>query len=565
MSTNTLSNKVPTYQAIAQQLKRADVKIVFGLMSDDTALLLATLDAMDVRFVSARHENMAIAMAEGYATATNQVAVAIIGRGPALTNGLHAAVYANRSGAKVLLIYGESNQAGVPMGPDEKRFDATGVLSAAGFQILRAASPDIAPSILASALSMAKKGNTVALLLPLDVQRADFIDSLEEKAGKVAGPTDDPPPRPPSLAAAASLLQQCRKPIIIAGLGAYNSGAGPAIESLAKKIGGVLLTSLKAKDMFRDSPHNLGIIGSFSHSVARRLIDDADCILVFGASLNKRTTSLGMALPTAVPVIHVDTIRSKIGQWFPADIAIVADARVVAERLSAMLSDRAPSEKPFHDDKVLSMISSFDPLADFEPASTSRTIDPRILAIELDKLLPKNRNFVYDMGNFIGVMPYISVPSPSNLKFTGDFASIGLGFGTALGFAAGRENIPTVLMIGDGGFLMTLGELETTIREDIPLCIVVMNDCAYGAEAHFLKSNGMSTAKAIFPDLDFAPIAEGFGFQAFTIRTLSELRALAPILAKAEGPILLDCKINASISAPFINEGAQYQRHRNKA
>ena len=92
----------------------------------------------------------------------------------------------------------------------------------------------------------------------------------------------------------------------------------------------------------------------------------------------------------------------------------------------------------------------------------------------LEKLLPARRNLVYDAGNFLGIVPYLSVPGPGHFKLTSDFASIGMGFGTALGVAKARPDETTVLVVGDGGFLMTLGELETAVREDLPLVIVVM-------------------------------------------------------------------------------------------
>ena len=98
-----------------------------------------------------------------------------------------------------------------------------------------------------------------------------------------------------------------------------------------------------------------------------------------------------------------------------------------------------------------------------------------------------------------------------------------------------------------------MGELETVVREDIPLIIVLMNDCAYGAELHFLRQIGMPVAMSVFPDVDFAPVAQAFGFQVATIRTMQDLEAIAPLLAHPEGPVFLDCKINAAIAAPFIS------------
>jgi thiamine pyrophosphate-dependent acetolactate synthase large subunit-like protein len=100
------------------------------------------------------------------------------------------------------------------------------------------------------------------------------------------------------------------------------------------------------------------------------------------------------------------------------------------------------------------------------------------------------------------------------------------------------------------------------VREDLPMVIVLMNDCAYGAELHFLKLRQHPVGKSVFPDVDFAPIAAGFGFEAATVRTLEDLRKLAPKLRKPDGPIFLDCKINADVAAPFMSEFAHFEgRH----
>ena len=128
--------------------------------------------------------------------------------------------------------------------------------------------------------------------------------------------------------------------------------------------------------------------------------------------------------------------------------------------------------------------------------------------------------------------------------------------GVAMGYARANPERTTLFVVGDGAFLMTLGELETVARENIPLVIVVMNDRAYGAETHFLAMREMPVGMSLFPDVDFAPIAEAFGFQTATVRTMDELQALAPMLAKPDGPILIDCKINGAIAAPFHNDGA---------
>ena len=554
---------VPAYEALAHDIKGLGTETVFGLMSDDTALLVTTLDAMGVRFVAARHENNAIAMAEGYAAATGRLGIAILGRGPASANAMHGAVYAQRSGSRVLLVFGDASLAAGAangVGPDTKAFNTAGVLQAAGIRTFVPTDSRTARQTLASAVAATRSG-AVALLLPMNVQ----FGPVEFDGAAAAPATGGAPPGKPrkaALQAAAALLKSSRKPLFVAGLGAHRAGAREVLIRLAEKVGAGLATTLKAKDMFHGHPFDAGIVGSFSHAGGRRLIEQADCVVVFGAGLNQRTTSFGTSLPAEVPLIQVDSVRTNIGRWFHADVAVVADARQAAEQLFELLPERAAEEKPLHSAEMRRWLADFDLASEFQPAHTPRTVDPRSLALELSRLLPGNRNAVYDSGNFLQVLPYVSVPGPDHIKSASDFSSIGMGFGTALGYAVGTPDRPTVLFIGDGALLMTLGELETVVREDIPLVIVVMNDCAYGAELHYLKMRNMPVTKSVFPDIDYAPVAQALGFQVATVRTLDELRALAPMLAKPEGPILLDCKITASVVAPFLLETVEHERRK---
>lgn len=559
---------VPTYEALAHDIKGLGTEKVFGLMSDDTALFVTTLDNLGVKFHGTRHENNAISMAEGYATSSGRLGIAIIGRGPAAANGVHGAVYASRSGARVLIIYGHTPNSTPPpngFGPDTKAFNTLGMLQVAGIAAFVATDSPSARQTLANAVAATAQG-TAALLLPMNVQfGAIEFDGKPLAATIRAGAATAPaakPARAAAVSAAAEILKNSRKPLLVAGLGAYRAGAREAMIALADKIGAGLATSMKAKDLFHDHPFNAGMLGSFSNAGGRRLIEQADCVVVFGAALNLRTTSYGMALPPDVPLIQVDSVRTNIGRWFHADVALVTDARQAAGQLSAALPARAAADKPLHSNEMRQWLANFDLASEFEAAHTPRTMDPRALALELGRLLPPNRNIVYDSGNFLQVVPYLPVPGPGHVRMASDFSSIGMGFGTALGYACGAPDRPTVFVVGDGSFLMNLGELETVVREDIPLVIVVMNDCAYGAELHYLKMRNMPVAMSVFPDIDYGPVAAAFGFQTATVRTLDELRALAPMLAQPDGPILLDCKINASVAAPFLLESIEYEKRK---
>src|SRR5262245_42516316 len=307
----------PVYQLLVDDLKALGVQQVFGLMSDDTAVFATALDSAGVRFYGARHENNAVAMAEGFSYASGELGVAVIGRGPATANGLHAAVYAGRTGSRVLIISGEAavpGGAGNGLGPDYKSFNATGVLGAAGLRTFTASRPATARGALADAVSWAMQGNAAFLLLPVNVQLAQLdMPAAELPAAPRAAARAAAAPRPQAIEAAVGLLRQSRRPLIVAGQGAWRAGARPALEALAERTGALIVTTARGKDMFRGHPRNLGIIGSFSHSAARRMIDQADCVLAFGAGLNILTMSFGNSLPK-VPLVHCDTQRGHIGR-----------------------------------------------------------------------------------------------------------------------------------------------------------------------------------------------------------------------------------------------------------
>ena len=555
---------VKTYEILASDLQSNGVEAVFGLMSDDTALLVTALEAVGIRFYSARHENNAVVMAEGYSASSGRLGVAVIGRGPGAANCMNAVIHASRTGAPVLVVCGaDPLSSGAPnaMGPDYKAFDIARLFSVAGLRTFVASSVGTARPALADAIAAARAGELVTLHLPTDVQFSTtencaptFAANFTKSAPLAAG-------RQSAVKAAAELLAKSRHPLILAGYGAYRAGAKDALVGLADRTGALLITSLRAKDLFLGSPFDLGIAGSFSHSTARRYVGEADCVLVVGASLNLLTSSFGDFLPPA-PVVQVDVDRRHIGRYCYADVAVVGDARQVAEQLLEAVPDRSAADKPFHAEEVRRQIAGFHHSQDFQEAHTDWTVDPRSLAIELDKLLPLDRDVVFDLGNFFAVAPYIAVPNPGCLRYTGDFNSIGLGFGTAMGVAAAKRSRPTVLFIGDGSLFMTLGELETMAREDLPLIILVMNDNAYGAERHYLELRSQPLGKSVFPAFDFAPIAQACGIDAYTVRSIADLRNLADLLKTPEGPILIDCKINPAVAAPFMGEFARLDGHR---
>jgi thiamine pyrophosphate-dependent acetolactate synthase large subunit-like protein len=330
--------------------------------------------------------------------------------------------------------------------------------------------------------------------------------------------------------------------LVLAGRGSIRAGAGPALLALAERTGAVVGTTLGAKDLFRGEPDAVGVVGGFSHPPARTVLAEVDCVVAFGAGLNSFTTGHG-ALFGDARFVHVDAEPSHIGRYRRVDAGVAGDAREAAERLLELVRDRRAEDDGWRRD-ARDRLAAYDPTDHFEDASTGDAVDPRTLALELDRLLPPDRVLVADGGHFTGYPgQHVSVADPGGYGMTVDFGSIGLTLPAAMGVAVARPDRTAVAFVGDGGLMMGLSELDTAARYALPMVIVVMDDHAYGAEKHFSDLAGISDHLSVFPDVDLAALAVTLGIESRIVRSAADLEGLGPRLARREGPILLDCKI----------------------
>ncbi|MEU0411941.1 thiamine pyrophosphate-dependent enzyme [Streptomyces griseorubiginosus] len=192
----------------------------------------------------------------------------------------------------------------------------------------------------------------------------------------------------------------------------------------------------------------------------------------------------------------------------------------------------------------------------YEDTSTRDRIDPVTLSIALDDLLPAQRVVGVDSGNFMGYPSmFLSVPDEDGFCFTQAYQSIGLGLATAIGAALARPDRLPVAALGDGGALMGAADLDTVRRLGLPMVVVVYNDDAYGAEVHHFGPDGHPLDTVEFPPTDIAAVARGYGFEAVTVRTRADLKAVADWVAgPRSAPLLIDAKVVRDRGAWWLEE-----------
>lgn len=540
-----------TYQVVAEMLGRLGHRTLFGLLgSGNFKLADHFVRHCDGRYIWLRHEAATVAAADAYAQVTHGLGVATVHQGPGFTNTLTALTQAIKERTPLLLLAADTargrrvNQA----------VDEAAVAHALGAAVEQVHGGATAAADIARAAQRAQRERIpVVVPLPIDLQ-----EELGERAsGEPAEALNVPRsrPAPADVAAVADLIERSNRPVVLAGRGAVLADARASLEALGDRIGALLATSLVGNGLFAGNPRSMGVCGGFSSKLAERVVPRADLVLAFGAGLNQWTTMHGSMLAEAA-VVQCDADPLAIGRHHPIRLGLLGDAAEAADALLEELERRGFSSTGFRDGDVAAELRGYVAADDYDEEPGEGTVDPRSLVVELDRLLPRERSVVYDGGHFHWFpTPYLSVPDADAFVPAQGFQAVGLGLGTAVGAAAARPERPVLALIGDGGTMMTLGELDAITAQGLDVVVAIFDDGAYGAEVHHFGPMGLPTGLVEFGERDFAAIAEAIGARAATITSVEELaQPVAAWLAELGGPLVLDCKVNRQVQAERLAE-----------
>ena len=530
-------------ELVGRTLARLGVTRVFGVVGSGNYVVTDALVRAGATFTAARHEAGAVGMADGYFRATGKVAAASVHQGPGLTNATTALVEACKSRVPLILVAGATSA-----GATRSNFylDQDALVRTAGAVSVPLHRPATVVDDTVAAYRRAVVEQTpVVLHLPLDVQARQVpVPASAPRTMRVA---DTVVPSASEVEELASRLLSARRPVFIAGQGAWRSGAGRTLAQLADRVGAMLATTAMAKGLFRGHPRDLGVSGGFSTRHTAGVLESADLIVGFGASLTTWTTRHDTILTEGTVLAQVDTDRSALGLNPRVQLGVVGDVEATASLLLTAVAaeGRTPASQWLSAPPVAPPLERHAHV----PSALANTVHPAWFTDALEEMLPAERTVVIDGGHFIGwPATRLSVPDPSGFLFSSaGFQSIGLGLGMAIGAALGRPDRLTVLAAGDGGFLMSVAELETLVRLRLPVLVVVYDDEAYGAEVHHFADHPSGLDLVRFPPTDIAGLAGGLGAQAVTVRAPADVDLLRRWLEARPGPLVVDAKIDPDV------------------
>ncbi|KAF0993853.1 thiamine pyrophosphate-binding protein [Geobacillus sp. TFV-3] len=507
-------------QAIVECFKQEQIRYVFGVPGESYLPLLdAIYDEPSIEFISARHEGGASFMAEGYAKASRKCGVVLATRavgGANLTIGVHTA----RQDSTPMVVF---------LGQVNSRF-----LGREGFQevdmetffrpiakwVVEIREAERVPELVQRAFRTAKTGRPgpVVVSLPEDV----FSKTITEAAmAEIHVPK--PAPRQEDIQNIEEILKRAKRPLVIAGGGVKWSGAEQLLRLWAEKYALPVMAAFRRHDVF---PHNhpcyVGHLGLGTPKAIMETAEQADVVMALGTRLSEVTTQDYRLFSSDQTLIHIDIDSDGFGKVYAPDIAVWADCREALSRLLDLAVRpswqewAAERRKRYEQTAVLPL--------------EKRNLYEAVMA-SLGRHLPKNAVITNDAGNFAGWL-HAFFPFGDGHTYIGPTSgAMGYGMPAAIGAKLAFPDRTVVSLSGDGGFMMTVQELETAARYDIPIISIVFNNHMYGTIR--MHQELQFPGRVIGTDLgrlSFARLAEclnGCGFQVQTEHQFTEALLLA--------------------------------------
>jgi acetolactate synthase I/II/III large subunit len=522
-------------EAVVAALHALGVRHVFGIVSVHN---LPILDAIAregrIKLVEARHEQGAVHAADGYARATGRLGVAITSTGPGAANAAGGLFEAYFSSSPVLMITGQIEMAWLGRG--------RGFLHEADHQIemlqavtRRAESVlhhgDIADTVVRCGLdALTGRPRPAAVEIPIDLQYArGDVEVPAAVEPRRTGPADA------AVAKAAELLEQAERPLLWAGGGVISADAAPVFTALAERLGAPVLTSAHGRGAIPED-HPLALGANSDQAAMDPMIADADVVLAVGTRF-QMTSNIERALTIPGQLIHVDVDPTVIGRNHHAAVAVVGDAGLALEALLDRL-DRPAADASWAEQGKATRAAVDAEIRDAMGTDFEKIMDSMRAALPRDAVVVKDST----IAAYVWANRLLATYEPRT-TLRPSSAAIGPGVPLAVGAASGSGR-RTVVVQGDGGLMLSLGELSTAVQQQLPIVVCVFNDRGYGILRFIqdLTLEGRHTGVDLTTP-DFAALARAMGMEAEAVDSVEEFEDVFGRAVRADGPWLIDIDI----------------------
>jgi len=512
-----------------------------------------------IKHYFARHEQGAVHAADGYARVSGKVGVCLATSGPGATNLVTGIMTAHMDSIPLLAITGQvrSNLLGRDAFQETDIVGITVPITKGNYLVQNI--KDI-PRIIKEAYFIASTGRPGPVLvdIPNDIQQQEIsyeeFNKLFDKEIQLEGYDPTYVGHPVQIKRALSLIKKAKKPLIIAGAGVIKSQASKELFELANKMDMPVTTTLLGLGAFPENHDlSLGMLGMHGTVPANYATDEADLVIAAGIRFDDRIAGNPSKFCERAKIIHIDIDPAEIDKNKKADVPIVGDLKNV---LSEINKELEPQDHKEWTDKVKEWKKEY-PLAHRDVGKDK--LLPQEVLKAINDILDGDTIVVTDVGQHqMWAAQYMTYKHANSIVTSGGAGTMGFGVPAAIGAQVGARDKKVVLIVGDGGFQMTLEEIMMIRQYNLPVKIVIINNSFLGMVRQWQEL--FKDRRYSFVDLecnpDFVKIADAYGIKSERLKTKADLENKLKDLILSDEGVILDCIVEKEENVfPMIPAG----------
>jgi acetolactate synthase I/II/III large subunit len=548
--------KLTGAEILCESLTRLGVRHVFGYPGGAILPVYDALGKSKLHHILVRHEQGATHMADGYARASGGVGVAMATSGPGATNMVTGIATAMLDSSPVVCITGQVSSK--LLGSDAfQEIDITGItMPITKHNVVVKHAEDIARTVR-EAFVIANSGRPGPVLVDItkDAQQASCDFDWEKAAPKLPPKRQRVNYEKADFERAVDLLNSAKRPLILAGRGIMLSGAMRVFEQFVRAGNlPVAMTLLGIGCFPANDPLNLGMMGMHGEAWVNHAIQEADLLIAVGMRFDDRVTGDLRTYAKGARKIHIEIDRSEINKNVPVDVALIGDAREVLEHLLPRLEHRERQDWLGHirELKGDSAVRDIQGLPDNGHLYAAHVIN------DLWKETRGEAIVVTDVGQHqMWEAQYYHHNQPRTLITSGGLGTMGFALPAAIGAKFAKPDADVWVVVGDGGFQMTMSELATIVQEKIKINIAIINNGYLGMVRQwqeFFYDKRYVATPLVAPD--FSALANAFGIRGERITSRSEVTPVIRSARESAEPVLIDFRVEQEDSVyPMVPAG----------
>jgi acetolactate synthase-1/2/3 large subunit len=519
-------------------LENEGVTCVFGIPGEENIYFTDAVSRSSIRYVLVRHEQAASFMAEIFGRLTGRAGVCSATLGPGAINLLLGTADANTNSTPVVAfsaqvglhrIYKESHQS----------VDLVSMFTPVTKWADMVLTPGAVPEMVRKAFKLAEteRPGAVYLAIPEDIESQAAPDTLAPLAVNIPRPDE---PSPSQIARAAAVLNGAIRPVVLAGHGAARSGAADAVRRFSELLGLPVATTFHGKGVFPDDhAHALGAVGFMSHDYVNFGFDEADVIVSVGYELQE-FDPVRINPGGDKRIIHLSRIPAEVDAHYGVEVGVQADIGRTLDALAAATTRQF--ELGASGEKIRRLLA--DELAR-GAADDSFPLKPQRLVADTRAALGRSDIVLADTGAVKMWMARLyPTYEPNTCLISNGLSTMAFALPGAIGAKLARPDRRVLAAVGDGAFLMNSQEIETAVRERIPLTVLIWQDDAYGLIKWKMDMEIGHDVAINFSNPDFVAYAESFGARGFRVRSAGELLPMLTEALSSDGVSVITCPVD---------------------